>query len=88
MCPLGQSGANGVPLSCCVSSDALHPRVQAISGQLRIPQRKPWQSMADDAAAAAVLASDAPRMLAGVLPGEGEQQGRELLVGIQDTLAR
>ena len=44
--------------------------------------------MADDAAAAAVLASDAPRMLAGVLPGEGEQQGRELLVGIQDTLAR
>lgn len=50
-------------------------------------QRKPWKSMAGDAAEAAALAAQQPRMLAGVLPGDREA-AQQLVGDIQVTLER
>ena len=51
--------------------------MEDVAYALRIPQRKPWGSMAADVAAALAALEDRPRLLAGVpaaaLP-EGEQQ--------------
>ncbi|EFN58901.1 hypothetical protein CHLNCDRAFT_140837 [Chlorella variabilis] len=65
-------------------------RLEAIGFKLRIPQRKPWQSMAEDTATAAALAADQQLMMAGVLPGD-EAQAEELLAELRvqlDRLAR
>lgn len=68
--------------ACCSSL-----RLQAIGFKLRIPQRKPWQAMADDAAAAAALVADRPRMLTGVLRGD-EAEAEQLIVDLQEQLDR
>ncbi|PSC69067.1 peptidyl-prolyl cis-trans cyclophilin-type [Micractinium conductrix] len=62
-------------------------RLEAVAFKLRIPQRKPWGSMADDVAAAAQLAAQPQRMLAGVLPPDA-QQAETLVADIQRTLDR
>lgn len=65
----------------------LQARLEAVAFKLRIPQRKPWASMGDDVAAAASLAADQRRMLAGVLPSDAAQ-AEELVGSIQETLDR
>ena len=61
--------------------------LQAVAFKLRIPQRKPWQSMAEDVAVAAALAADQQRMMAGVLPA-GEEEAQQLITDVQVILAR
>ncbi|KAL4457505.1 hypothetical protein ABPG75_012370 [Micractinium tetrahymenae] len=67
--------------------EAVQDKLEAVGFKLRIPQRKPWGSMGDDVAAAAELAGDERRMLAGVLPGD-EEQARQLVADIQQQLER
>ena len=65
----------------------LNPAMQAVAFKLRIPQRKPWQSMADDVAVAVALAADQQRMMAGVLPA-GQEEAQQLIDDVQVILAR
>lgn len=62
-------------------------RLEAIGFKLRIPQRKPWQSMGDDAAAAAALVANRQLMMVGVLPGD-EEKAAALLDDIEAVLVR
>lgn len=61
--------------------------LEAVQYALRIPQRKPWQSMASSAAAATELADDGDACLRGVLP-EDREAARGLLEGITSDLKR
>lgn len=66
---------------------SLQRELEAVQYALRIPQRKPWQSMAVSAAAASELVADGDSCLRGVLPADIEE-ARGLLEGIASDLTR
>ena len=66
---------------------SLQRELEAVQYALRIPQRKPWQSMASSAAAAIDLVADGDSCLRGVLPADIDA-ARGLLEGIGSDLTR
>ena len=66
---------------------SLQRELEAVQYALRIPQRKPWQSMASSAAAATELVGDGDACLRGVSPADMEA-ARSLLEGITSDLTR
>ena len=66
---------------------SLQGELESIQYALRIPQRKPWQSMALSASKAVELATDGDACLRGVLPADFDA-ARELLEGIMSDLGR
>lgn len=66
---------------------ALQSELESVQRYLRIPQRKPWASMATSTQTAFELASDGDACLRGVLPPDIEK-AHEMLDGIQSDLSR
>lgn len=62
-------------------------RMEDISFKLRIPQRKPWQGMADNVQASLVLAQQPDKMMYGV-PEDRKQEAGKYLHAVQDGLKK
>ncbi|KAL6772295.1 CYN37 [Auxenochlorella protothecoides x Auxenochlorella symbiontica] len=65
---------------------AIREGLESVAFKLRIPQRKPWASMAEDVAAGAGLAADEGRALAGT-PSPALSQARRALGEVRAGLA-
>lgn len=68
-------------------SDVASACVQDIALKLRIPQRKPWNSMASSLSMATDVAAKDAALLVGVLP-PNEAEARQLVADIQKGLER
>ncbi|KAL0044523.1 hypothetical protein WJX82_011108 [Trebouxia sp. C0006] len=62
-------------------------RMEDVSFKLRIPQRKPWQGMAENVQASLVLAQQPDKMMYGV-PEERKQEAQRYLKAVQDGLKK
>lgn len=65
----------------------MQARLEDVAFKLRIPQRKPWQGMADNVAASLVLAQQQDKMLAEV-PEDKRKEASQYLKAVQDGLKK
>ncbi len=69
----------------CLARGPAQGRLEDVAFQLRIPQRKPWQAMADNVAAAAAVVGQRDRALFGV-PAEQQPAAARLVADIAGGL--
>jgi len=69
----------------CLARGPAQGRLEDVAFQLRIPQRKPWQAMADNVAAAAAVVGQRDRALFGV-PAEQQPAAERLAADIAGGL--